>query len=100
MEEREQALRTASTWDQPDMVWTDGSRQDNRMAGAARVWKTQEGWAGCRYHLGNNKEVFDAEVFAVYQALDAIDQRRERGRRYNIFVDSTSAIARVRDDSM
>ena len=28
----------------------------NRMAG---------GWTGRRYHLGTNKEAFDAEVFAI-----------------------------------
>ena len=27
----------------------------------------QEGWAGRRFHLGSNNEVF--EVFAIYQAL-------------------------------
>ena len=41
--------------------------------GAACVWRTQEGWTGRRFHLGNNKEVLDAEVFAIYQALRAIE---------------------------
>ena len=53
---------------------------------------------GRRSHLGDNKEEFDTETFAIYQALRALDQRQERGRRYSIFVDSTSAIARVRSD--
>ena len=79
---------------------TDGSRQGSGAVGAACVWRTQQGWTGRRYHLGSNKEVFDAEVFAVYRALSVIDQRQEQGRRYMIFVDSTSAISRVRDDSL
>ena len=40
------------------------------------------------------------EVFAIYQALSTIDRRQEENRRYTIFVDSTSAITRVRDDSL
>ena len=26
---KEEALRTAKRWDQPDTVWTDGSRQED-----------------------------------------------------------------------
>ena len=44
--------------------------------GAACAWRTQERWTVPRFHLGNNKEVFDAETFAVYQALSAFDQRQ------------------------
>ena len=44
--------------------------------------------------------MFDAEVFAIYWALSIIEQRQERGRQYTVFVDSTSAITRVRDDGL
>ena len=81
-------------------MWTDGSRQDDSAVGAACVWRSPKGgWTGRRFQLGKNKEVFDAEVFAVWQALRALEQRNERGREYTIFVDSTSAITRVRDDA-
>ena len=43
--------------------------------------------------MDSNKEVFDAEVFAIYQALRIIDRRHESGRRYTLFVDSTAAMA-------
>ena len=66
MEKRESALITAKEWRRPDTVWTDGSRQENGPVGAACVWKTQEGWAGHRVQLGNNKKVFDAEILALY----------------------------------
>ena len=45
--------------------------------GVACVWAAQEGWTGRCYHLGRNKEVFDAEVFAIYRALSIIEQRQE-----------------------
>ena len=72
VEKKEEALRMAKEWDRPDTVWTDGSRQESGAVGAACVWMSPEGegrWTGRRFQLGSNKEVFDAEVFAVWQAL-------------------------------
>ena len=68
--------------------------------GAACVQRTHEGWTGRRLHPGTNKEVFDAETFAIYQALRAFDQRQESGRRHPVFVDPTSAITRIGDDAL
>ena len=48
--------------------------------GAECVGRTREdpgGWTERRFHLGTNKEIFDAEVSAVYQALTVIDQRQQ-----------------------
>lgn len=40
---------------------------------------------GRHFHLGNNKKVFDAETFAIYQApLRICDEGQEAGRRYTI----------------
>ena len=47
-----------------------------------------------------NKEVFDAEVFAIYQALRVLDRRQESGHRYTVFVDSTAAIDQVRTNAL
>ena len=38
-------------------------------------------------YLGKNKEVFDAEVFAILQALNVLN-REEWGQRYTVFSDS------------
>ena len=70
--------------------------------GAACVWRSpgeEGGWKGRRSQLGKTKKIFDAEVFAVWQALRALEERNERDCEYTIFVDSTSAITRVRDDA-
>ena len=100
VEKKEEALRTAKEWDHPDTVWTDGSRQEDGAVGAACVLRSPEGgWTGRRFQLGRNKEVFDADVFAVWQTLRALEQRSERDREYTIFVDSTSAITRAQDDA-
>ena len=42
---------------------------------------------GHRYYLGNNKEVFDAETYAILRALKIFDRGQESGSCYTIFVD-------------
>ena len=58
------------------------------------------GWAGHRFHLGINKEVFDAELYAAYRALCSFDERQESGRRYTIFSHSTAASDKIRTDTL
>ena len=77
-------------------MWTNGSRIES----GACVCQSPSGWTGRRFYLGTNKEVFDAETFAIYQALRVLDRRQESGHRYTIFVDSTAAIDRVRTDPL
>ena len=61
---------------------------------------TTEGWAGRLYHLGNDKEVFDAETYAIFRVLKEFDRRQESGCRYTIFANSTAAINRIRSDAI
>ena len=88
------ALETAQNWRARGTIWTDGSRLDSGRVGAACAWQTDEGWTGRRSHLGD-KEVFDAEVFAIYQALRAFEGRQQSGRKFTIFSDSQPAIRRI-----
>src|SRR6266705_808452 len=87
IEEPGPAAETASLWKARDTVWTDGSRLDSGDVGAACVWKggSEEGWRGRRSHLGNNKEVVDAEVYATYQARTVVEGRSGPGRRWSFF---------------
>ena len=39
---------------------------------------------GRRYRLGKNKEVFDAELYALYQASEILEERGEQGQEYTI----------------
>ena len=55
---------------------------------AASAWQSSSGWSGCRFRPGANKEVFDAEVLAIYQALRVMDQCQESSHCYTVFVDS------------
>ena len=49
-------------------------------------------------YLGKNKEVFDAEVFAILRAIRLLSKRNETGRDYMVFSDAQTAIARVQHD--
>ena len=62
--------------------------------------RREAGWTGRRYHLGKNKEAFDAELCALYQATKILDERNEQGQGYAILSDSTAAIERARSDEM
>ena len=95
-----QALETAREWRAQGTIWTDVSRVDDGKVGAACAWQTEDGWTGRLFHLGNNKEVFDAEIFAIYQALKVFEAREQAGRKYAVFSDSQAAIRRAATDSM
>ena len=88
------------SWRRRDTIWTDGSRLGDGRVGAACAWRTPRGWTGRRFHLGINKEIFGAEVYAIYLALSIIDRERESGHRYIISVDSTFAFDRARSDAL
>ena len=70
------------------------------MVGVACAWQTGEGCSGRRFHLGDNKEVFDAEVFAIYQALKIFEEIRQSGEKYTMFSDCQQAIRRARLDAL
>ena len=64
------------------------------------AWQTSEGWAGRRFHLGTNKEVFDAEVYAIYQVLKIFEKRNQSGRKSTIFSGCQPAIRRALSDAL
>ena len=89
VDSKEEALRTAQEWaDQERAVWTDGSRLDNGRVGAAWAWLQSGEWKEHGIFLGTNKEAFDAEVYAIGEAANLLDERGETGQSYVIFSDS------------
>ena len=91
--------------------WTDGSKLENQRAGAGITWIKGNGkWESRKVYLGKNKEIFDAELYAIDQALDiALRGGRGRGRltspkmreilerttNVHICTDSKAAIGRI-----
>ena len=94
-------------------------RIEERKGGAAAVWwaaerveppwigpvtdrtyapgRREAGWMCRRYHLGKNKQVFDAELYALHQAVQIFDERNEQSQCCTILSDSTE---RARSDEM
>ena len=74
VDSKQEALKTAREWtDQERTVWTDGSRLDSGRIGAAWAWQHRGEWREEGIFLGTNKEVFDAEVFAIHRAVDLLN---------------------------
>jgi hypothetical protein len=61
--EAEALARAEDGSDTEDTAWTDGSRLDDGRVGCSVVWEAGGRWDGLSFHLGDNKEVFDAELY-------------------------------------
>jgi len=56
------------------VFWTDGSRKEDEWVGCAVVWKEEGRWKRRRIHLGRQKEAFDAEMYAMSEAMKIADE--------------------------
>ena len=64
-------------------MWTDGSKLSNGRCGAAVCWKDLRSnqWRQKSVFLGKNKEILDAELWAISEAL--YTAMRETSTVYN-----------------
>lgn len=71
IENREQALHEATKNRTGLIFWTDGSKLDQSNAGAAVCWKDKrlDRWKNRSFYLEKNKEILDAELWAISEAL-------------------------------
>jgi hypothetical protein len=80
-------------------IWTDGSRDYLGNVGSVVAWKDDDEWTGLKYRVGTNKEVFDAELFAILQATLIRDKAAgmivEGIQKAVIFTDSQAALNRI-----
>ena len=80
VEEKEEALKTVREWlELQGTVWTGGSRLECRSVRAVLAFKVGDRWVKRGTYLGKNKEVFDAEVYAILQAVRFLNDREGRG---------------------
>ena len=68
-----------------------GQRKGRSGMGVAAEWRVE----GARHLPGHQQEVFDAEVYAIYEAVNLLDVRGETEQSYTVFSDSQAAIYRV-----
>lgn len=68
----------------PDLeLWCDGSKLDTGGTGAAVVWKSNcrgEEWQTIKVSLGQNKEIFDAEMWGISEAIKVAEQKTSEVR--------------------
>jgi hypothetical protein len=80
----------------PGNIFTDGSRLETGEVGCAAVWLTNNGtWKKHQYHLGKKKEINDAELFAIAEALKMANRYQIGDREMDtlhIYTDSMSAL--------
>lgn len=57
-------------------------------------------WTGRSYHLGRNKEMFDAELYALYRASKILEERGEESQNCIIWTNSAAALNRTASDEM
>ena len=81
------------------VLWTDGSKSDPGKTGSAVVWfdKIANKWQEKRRYLGKNKESFDAELWAILDALEIGIKKTRNGNptTVTVFTDSHAAIDKV-----
>lgn len=59
--------------------WMDGSKMHSGHAGASVAWYHSK-WKTQRTYLGTNKELFDAELYSMREALLIVQQNVRKGR--------------------
>jgi ribonuclease HI len=109
IEDAEAAQATAEAWTPAKWIaiFTDGSKFEDGHTGCAAVWKDSEDvWRGRKLFLGRNKEVFDAEIYAIWVGLKAAKERAGREgidgpgpRAVTIFTDAQAALKRIGNDA-
>ena len=93
----EQALEEAREPRLGLVLWSDGSRLEHGGVGAAAAWRQSSTWQTCKTSLGKSKEIFDAELWGVSDALKvALDIARNQ-EAVTIFLDSQAAIKKIRN---
>ncbi|KAL2012391.1 hypothetical protein VTN00DRAFT_5109 [Thermoascus crustaceus] len=92
VEEAYQAARAA----RPGLtLWSDGSRLEDGRTGAGIAWQNSQGtWQTREIPLGAGKEIFDAELAGVCQALHLAQKIKGQGP-VTVILDSRAAIDRL-----
>lgn len=98
IESAKKALDKAKEEGEGLVLWTGGSKLDQGNVGAADCWKdkARDEWKSQTVFLGKNKEVLDAELWAILKALEvALKILNEKDAPVTIFCDSQPALQAI-----
>ena len=100
IQDEKQALKEAKAEREGLVFWTDGARKEDEWVGCAVVWEEGGRWNKRRIHLGRQKEAFDAEMYAMSEAMKVADEMAERKEvtRVTVFTDSQATLRRIQSD--
>jgi len=100
IQDEEQVLEEAKLERSGLVLWTDGLKEEDEWVGCAVVWKEGERWNKRRTHLGRQKEAFDAEMYAMSEAMKIVDEKAEKEKftRVTVFTDSQATLRRIQSD--
>ncbi len=100
IEEKSRAIDIAKCNRANVTLWCDGSKLDQGGAGAAVLWKKNDNeWSAQKITLGKNKEILDAEVWGISEAVKIAERKCSRVQQpltVSIFCDSQTAINRLK----
>lgn len=100
IEPAEKAVKEAKNPPAGKILWTDGSKLDSGKSGAGVVWKDlrTNKWQQKRHYLGTRKEPYDAELWALSDALEIAikETRNTHNMTISIFTDSKAAMEYIR----
>jgi ribonuclease HI len=100
IQDEEQALEEVKKERDGLVMWTDGSRKEDEWVGCAVVWEEGGRWNKGRVHLCRQKEAFDAEMYAMSEAVKIVDEicRKKEVRRVTVFTYSQATLRRIQSD--
>jgi len=100
IQDEKQALKEAKLEREGLVFWTDGSRKEDGWVGCAVVWGEEGRWRKRRVHLGRQKEAFDAEMYAMSEAVKIADEMAEEKEVTRVMglTDSQATLKRIQSD--
>src|SRR6266702_833268 len=94
-------LQESLEWDLVDIYYTDGSKDSKSSAAAVcKIGERNRIKYATNWNLGPYMEIMDAELYAVYRALEHLKQQRLEEKQVYIFIDSQAAIKRLQLNSL
>jgi len=100
IQDEKQALEEAKVEREGLVFWTDGSRKEDEWVGCAVGWEDEGRWKKRRVYLRRQKEAFDAEMYAMSEAMKIADEMAEKKEltRVMVFTDSQATLRRIKLD--
>ena len=104
MEGREKAIREETIGGSDLELWCNRSKLEKGGTEAAVVWKSNwnsKEWQTVKISLEQNKEIFDAEIWGISEAIKVAEQRSREVLHslvISIFYDSQTTINNLRED--